>query len=166
MMFSEEGFEPTGDGGSSGARGSLQKDYATWGSRVLATLIDSLLLLPFQVLLEIVEEHESSSSPYSGTSDGAAVASMLLALGALGVFVWNVIVKQGRTGQTIGKEMLKIRLVQASTCRPIGPGLVFVRQLAHILDVASCYVGYLWPLWDARRQTFADKVMRTVVVKA
>ncbi|EFV13377.1 RDD family protein [Segniliparus rugosus] len=165
-MYAEEGSEFAGDGRPADTRESQRKGYATWGSRVLASVIDSLLLLPFQVLIGVVGEHESSSSPYSGTPDGAAVASMLLVLGALGVCVWNVIVKQGRTGQTVGKEALKIRLVQESTGRPIGPGVVFVRQLAHILDVVSCYVGYLWPLWDAKRQTFADKVMRTVVVKA
>ena len=27
------------------------------------------------------------------------------------------------------------------------------------------YVGYLWPLWDDERQTFADKILRTGVVR-
>ncbi len=27
---------------------------------------------------------------------------------------------------------------------------------------ASLYIGYLWPLWDAKRQTFADNVCGTV----
>jgi hypothetical protein len=26
------------------------------------------------------------------------------------------------------------------------------------------YLGYLWPLWDAKRQTFADKICSTVVL--
>jgi hypothetical protein len=26
-------------------------------------------------------------------------------------------------------------------------------------------VGYLWPLWDDKRQTFADQVMKTVVIE-
>jgi hypothetical protein len=38
-------------------------------------------------------------------------------------------------------------------------------MLAHILDSLPCYLGYLWPLWDAKRQTFADKVMGTVVIE-
>jgi uncharacterized RDD family membrane protein YckC len=25
-------------------------------------------------------------------------------------------------------------------------------------------VGYLWPFWDDKKQTFADKIMRTIVV--
>jgi hypothetical protein len=43
--------------------------------------------------------------------------------------------------------------------------MAFVRDFAHLLDVLSLGLGYLWPLWDARRQTFADKVVRSVVVR-
>ena len=27
-----------------------------------------------------------------------------------------------------------------------------------------CYIGYFFPLWDAKRQTLADKIMTTVCV--
>ena len=40
----------------------------------------------------------------------------------------------------------------------------FVRQLAHVFDSLVCYLGWLWPLWDPKNQTLADKVMSTVVV--
>lgn len=42
---------------------------------------------------------------------------------------------------------------------------VFIRGIVHVIDAIPCYVGYLWPLWDQRRQTFTDKVMKTVVVE-
>ncbi len=40
----------------------------------------------------------------------------------------------------------------------------FVRAILHILDALPCLIGYLWPLWDSKRQTFADKIMGTVVI--
>ena len=43
-------------------------------------------------------------------------------------------------------------------------GQTFLRQLCHYLD-GAVYIGYLWPLWDPMRQTFADKLMKTVVIK-
>jgi uncharacterized RDD family membrane protein YckC len=46
---------------------------------------------------------------------------------------------------------------------PIGPGNACIRDLVHLLD-ALTVAGYLWPLWDDRRQTFADKIMKTIVV--
>ena len=40
----------------------------------------------------------------------------------------------------------------------------FVRIIAHFLDSLACYIGWLWPLWDDKRQTFADKVCGSIVV--
>ncbi|MDQ1423726.1 MAG: hypothetical protein QOD72_1224, partial [Acidimicrobiaceae bacterium] len=34
---------------------------------------------------------------------------------------------------------------------------------AHVADSIICGIGYLFPLWDVKRQTLADKIMKTVV---
>ncbi len=62
----------------------------------------------------------------------------------------------------------------ADVAAAIGPGLAKaalaarvngeLRDLAHVLDSLPFYIGWLWPLWDTKRQTFADKVVKTVVV--
>jgi hypothetical protein len=57
-----------------------------------------------------------------------------------------------------------IRLVGGSTGEPVGAVMSFVRQLAHYVNSLACYLGWFWPLWDARRQTLSDKIMGTVVV--
>jgi len=67
----------------------------------------------------------------------------------------------------VAVELLRLpylKLVGAQTGAPIGVGLSLVRAIAHIIDGIPCYVGYLWPLWDAKRQTFADKLLNTYVV--
>jgi hypothetical protein len=89
---------------------------------------------------------------------------MLLSLVGSGFSIWNRTFRQGRTGQSIGKQLLGIRLLSEQTMAPMGAGMSFVRDLAHTADGFAAYVGYLWPLWDAKRQTFADKICRTVVV--
>ncbi len=48
----------------------------------------------------------------------------------------------------------------------LGTGLAFARDICHILDSLACYIGWLFPIWDAKRQTFADKIISTVVVPA
>ena len=73
--------------------------------------------------------------------------------------------KEGKTGQTIGKKVLGISLLREADGSTLGFGMAFVRKLAHFLDSIACYLGWLWPLWDAKKQTFADKVCNTVVVK-
>ena len=70
----------------------------------------------------------------------------------------------GVTGQSIGKKQAGIRLLRESDGQVIGGGLGIGRYFLHILDALPCYIGFLWPLWDAKKQTFADKILHTVVV--
>ena len=100
-------------------------------------------------------------------SAGIVIIMMLLSVVLyLAYFIWNFCIKQGKTGYTIGKGIMGIKLVKAETGQPIGGGMAFVRQLAHILDGIPCYIGYLWPLWDQRNQALHDKVVGTFVVRA
>jgi uncharacterized RDD family membrane protein YckC len=69
----------------------------------------------------------------------------------------------GKTGQSLGKRVTKTKLVGMDTDAPISPINAFIRDLVHILD-ALTLVGYLWPLWDDKRQTFADQIMKTIVI--
>lgn len=148
--------------------------YASWGQRVAAYLVDALVvavsLIPHYVGLVLVSS-SISTDPLTGeavaTGGGTAtVGWALVGVGVvigIGVFVWNICLRQGRTGYSIGKSVMGIRLLSDSSGAPIGAWMAFVRYLAHVLDALPCYLGYLWPLWDAKRQTFADKVTSTVV---
>jgi uncharacterized RDD family membrane protein YckC len=78
--------------------------------------------------------------------------------------VWNYGYRQGTTGSSIGKSVMKFKVVSEKTWQPIGFGLSVVRQLAHVVDLIICFIGFLFPLWDAKRQTLADKIMTTVCV--
>lgn len=46
-----------------------------------------------------------------------------------------------------------------ATYRPLGAGLTFVRQLAHVLDFLPCFLGYLSPAWDKERRTLGDMIV-------
>jgi uncharacterized RDD family membrane protein YckC len=92
------------------------------------------------------------------------LVGLLFDLAAFAYFIVQL-VKQGNTGQTIGKKVIGLQVVKEGTNQPIGPGMSIVRQLAHIADSAVCYIGYLFPLFDAKKQTFADKIMGTIVLR-
>lgn len=134
--------------------------YAHWGKRVGAYAIDTLILLA--AYLPAVVGQPLMQDP---ATQGAGLVLIFVGVVLMvAVFVWNVCLNQGRTGYTVGKGVLGIRLVKEATGQPIGAGMSFVRQIAHVLDQLPCYLGYLWPLWDSKRQTFADKILGTVVV--
>jgi uncharacterized RDD family membrane protein YckC len=159
--------------------------YAHWGLRVAAYILDALigglLIYPLLFVFTVATGTPFSATtdqgiqirPYDGTGliEGWGVFPdsfqylSLVAYAASFVFgFWNQVWRQGRTGSSLGKSAVRIKVVSESTGQPIGAGMMFLRALCHILDALPCYVGFLWPLWDQKRQTFADKIMSTVVV--
>ncbi|MFE3636807.1 RDD family protein [Streptomyces sp. NPDC059168] len=131
----------------------IQPQYANWGQRFLSKLIDMILYFVAYVPLAAI-----------GAKAGAPIITLVGFLLGIGVLVWQVI-QEGRTGQTVGKKALGIRTLKEDTGQPLGGGMAFVRQLAHIIDGLPCYLGYLWPAWDSKRQTFADKVCGSIVIR-
>jgi Mce-associated membrane protein len=64
-------------------------------------------------------------------------------------------------GWSLGRAFCGITVVHRDGADIEVWGLL-LRDLAHLLDTASV-VGWLWPLWDSRRRTFADMLLRTEV---
>ncbi|WP_019926924.1 RDD family protein [Nocardia sp. BMG111209] len=168
------GYPP---GGGYTPYGAPALPYASWFLRIGARLIDGLIaFVPAAILYAIGFAIGSSSMSCSTDQDGvyqctggglSAIGLIFVLLGwlsAVGVTLY-LIYLEGKTGQTWGKRVVGISLVREADGRFLGFGMSFVRQLAHFLDGIACYIGYLWPLWDEKRQTFADKVCSTIVVK-
>lgn len=177
------GYPPPGPGYGPPQPGFGPSAYASWGLRVGGYLIDALIAgVPFAIFYILAMTvgtesvdcsfDESSYSSYSSyTCDGGGMSAvgvimMLLAI-VLGLAATLYLAyMEGTTGQTPGKKVVGIRLIREADGQVLGFGMAFVRKLCHILDGAACYIGFLWPLWDDKRQTFADKIISTVVVPA
>ena len=151
--------------------------YASWLTRVGAYLIDSLCftatLIPLFIGLSVLGANSTTTvnpdgtqtTEYSG-STALPISLIVISLVAyVAFYIWNICIRQGRTGATIGKSVLAVRLVNPDL-QPIGPGWAFLRNLLHVVDSILCGLGYLWPIWDSRRQTFSDKIMNTFVIHA
>jgi uncharacterized RDD family membrane protein YckC len=123
--------------------------YANWGQRVGAYLIDWAPIIVLEVIGSILHN---------------VIISLLVLLASLGWWIYNRCIQAGQTGQSLGKKTLHLRLLSEKTGEPIGGGMAFARDICHILDSLACYIGWLFPLWDAKRQTFADKIISTVVI--
>lgn len=147
-----------------------QPEYAHWGLRLGSWIIDGLVEnVPANLVYAIATAAAGYGVLYygSGTYESNAPIGLwvLASLVRWVISAWNRWFRQGRTGQSVGKTALRTRLVDHVTGQPVGAGRAFLRELAHILDALPFFLGYLWPLWDARRQTFADKIVGTVVVR-
>jgi len=124
------------------------RPLANWGSRAVGALID-------YVIVGIIAD----AFRFVNTA-----LYLLLSLAALVWTIYNKVI-EGQTGQSIGKRVAGTRLLRESDGQVVGAGLAIGRWLLHILDSLACLLGWLWPLWDAKRQTFADKLVSTVVIK-
>jgi uncharacterized RDD family membrane protein YckC len=150
--------------------------YASWLSRVMAWLIDTILgsvaAAPAWAGYLLLAANTTTTTDANGVDhvhvSGAGGSLALIVFGgltSLAFFAWNVCWRQGRTGATLGKSVLAIRLVRADL-QPVGPGWAFLRSIVNIVNAIPCYVGYFWPIWDTKKQTFADKIMTTYVISA
>ncbi len=139
----------------------------SWIQRVAGYIIDYLVPLPGAIIAAIaIVAGTSTADPETGTTSlsGAALAVAIVGwLIALVLGAWNRWFRAGRTGQSLGKQVMGLKLVSERTGQPIGAGMAFVRDLAHVVDSIICYIGWLFPLWDVKRQTIADKLVGTLV---
>lgn len=150
--------------------GTNPQAYTPWFDRVIAFVIDQL---PIAVVVGIgyalmfgvlIAASDSSTDGEITTGAGVAVIILMILLSIVPIAygLWNFGYRQGTTGQSIGKKFMKFKVVSEQTGQPIGFLMSLVRQIAHIVDGLICYIGYLFPLWDPKRQTLADKIMTTV----
>ena len=141
----------------------MGRRLANWLQRVGAALIDDLIGVVPVFVIGILVGAFSGGNDSGGISAGGGALLGLAYLGSFVLWVYNRAILQGRTGQSWGKKALNLRLVRMADGQPLGGLMCFVRDIVHVLD-GICLIGYLWPLWDARRQTFADKIMNSVVL--
>ena len=149
--------------------------YTPWLTRVLAFIID---FIPYAIIVGIgygveaatqetacitdTSEYNLGQFCATGNSTLGVTAFLLSVFVGMAYIVWNYGYKQGTTGSSIGKSIMKFKVVSEQTGQPVGFGMSIVRQLAHFVDAIICYIGYLFPLWDAKRQTIADKIIKTI----
>ncbi len=178
---------PAGGYGAPGQPGSLAYveahigPVASFGDRALALLIDVafslLFVVPMVVGVVLVVAGVPKDTFYDAAGErqvtggnGAllAVGIVVLVLSWLASVLfqlWNRVWRMGRTGQSLGKSRMGLRLVDDRTGRPIGAGMCFVREFVSGLVNSVVYLSYLWMLWDENRQTVADKAAHSTVVK-
>ncbi|HEX2045099.1 MAG TPA: RDD family protein [Gaiellaceae bacterium] len=129
----------TGDG-PSGPRAGFWR-------RFVAAFADGILLsIPYWILLAAMNESAASG------------ISLLINI------AYFTYLEGSPAGQTIGKKLLGIRVIDFNTGGSIGYPRAFGRYLGRFLSAIALLLGYLWMLWDKEKQTWHDKLVSSVVV--
>lgn len=81
-------------------------------------------------------------------------------VGSIGYYVyfWT------KTGQTIGKKVMKIKVVTKDGKLLTLTGAL-LRIVGYVVSGMIFYLGFLWILWDPEQQGWHDKIANTYVVK-
>ena len=131
---------PYAGGGPSGPR-------AGFGQRLGAALVDGILLAVIGFVIQLA----------LGSSGGSAIGI------ALGVAYFGYF-EGSASGQTVGKRMIGIRVIDFGGGGSIGHGRAVIRYFGRWVSAVACLLGYFWMLWDKERQCWHDKFANDVVV--
>ncbi|WP_250446066.1 RDD family protein, partial [Actinotalea sp. C106] len=134
--------------------------YASWSRRVVAHLLDGAILGSIWTLtagdLGIAERRMIGLNPGLGPSPWLDAPT-------LWVTALLLLTMQAYVGSTPGKLVVGIAVVDVTEGRAIGLVRTLGRWVTHLLD-SILLVGYLRPLWHPQNQTYADTLLRTVVL--
>ena len=152
---------PAGDYSAAGD-GDVPANLADPIKRLIAALIDGGIIVVIIIAVIIVAAILGAISDVLGLLVG-----LVGYLGAIGFGIYNLIVTQGKTGQSIGKKMQGIKVVGEGTGQPLGVGGAFVRYLVHSFVDGICFAGYIYGFFiNPKRQTVGDMVAKSYVVTA
>jgi len=75
----------------------------------------------------------------------------------------------GKFGATLGKMITGIKVVDENGNK-ISYGTAFIREvlvkdIIYLVIFLISWLGYLWAFWDKKRQTWHDKIAKTIVIK-
>ncbi len=125
---------------------------ATWGRRALGGLIDFVAPgIVVSMIIGLVFADRTST-----------VANLLSTVLTLGFWCYNTGYRLATTGYSFGHKIAQVRVVMADSGQTPTVNTAVLRAVCHLLDSWACLIGWLFPLWDAKKQTFADKITKTV----
>jgi uncharacterized RDD family membrane protein YckC len=136
-------FGPPPDAGG----GVQSGPRASFGVRFVALLIDVVLLGVVGSITSMIFR--------------PAIGSILQLLIGLAYYSY---LEGSPSGQTVGKRVMSIRVIDFNTGGPIGTTRGLIRYISRLVSTIPCLLGYFWMLWDPQKQTWHDKFATTVVV--
>ncbi len=142
--------------------------YAAFWRRIAAFAIDLLVVMAVAAVLALVAVGALNLLPRAPVGMDWAVGAGLIAFGfstataCLGIILLYFPILEGRFGQTLGKRLLGIWVLQ-ETGLPIGYKQALLRRLSYYFDILP--LDALFIPFTAKHQRAFDIVARTVVIR-
>lgn len=138
---------------------SIYQNVAGIGERILAFLIDGLVIFAYWILMVFL-----FAALDLDANDDWEIISFIMILG-LPVFLYHVLFETFWDGRSIGKAAMKLRVVKLDGSKP-GFGSYFVRWILRIVDISimSGAVAVVAILLNEKGQRLGDMAAGTTVI--
>jgi uncharacterized RDD family membrane protein YckC len=135
-------------------------NYQGIGPRIAAQIVDAIVFIVLFFILGFAMSG-SLTFQYSGPDAYPFLGGYFL------IFLLYYTLLEGYMGQTVGKKLLKIKVVQEDG-KPCGFGPAFVRTILRIIDALPFLyiIGMVLIARSEKKQRLGDRLAKTVVVKA
>ncbi|QBQ99807.1 RDD family protein [Paraburkholderia pallida] len=134
--------------------------YASCSRRASALAIDSIW---WTVIVLFVPLGPSTEEILTAPDSFASTIVLWLAIGqCIPILITGLL--WATWGTSPGKRALHLRIVDADTGRPMTVQQAGLRTLGYLLTFATCGAGFLWVLFNQRKQTLHDRIANTVVI--
>lgn len=142
--------------------------YAAFGSRLLAFLIDLALLLIVAGFFSACAVALGGQVPRHPTGLGYLSGGLIIllafscGLAAIGTILAYFPLLEGRFGQTLGKHLMKLRVLTEKRL-PIGYKEAILRRLSFYFEILP--VDAIFIFFSDKKQRAFDTIARTIVVQ-
>ena len=151
----------------------MNRPKASFIKRSLALILDIILLeflgafvtFPIQKIMHIAP-NEILQDLLQGSGDLRQIFLFLMIYSLILLLLWGAYfaIFWGYTGQTPGKKIIGIKVVMEDGS-PLTPKTAFNRFVGYSVSASAFFLGFLWALFDAKGQTWHDKMANTIVIK-
>lgn len=142
-------------------------DYAGVGSRIVALIVDSIILMVITFVLALpIGATAGLTAGLGGVADMAQWASfssfiVIAIIVNFGYFIYF----EGTTGQTLGKKAVNIKVVKEAGGE-MDYMTAIIRTVCRIIDSFAFYLlGFILILATEKKQRIGDLAAGTLVVK-
>lgn len=133
---------------------------ASTEKRILAHIIDDLIL---SILLFVIISDTISSA--NNVEDVIFfVNSLVIEFMAIKLLYHTIFTSI--YGASIGKILMKIKVISIEDFSTLNIFSSFIRSFIRLFSESIFYLGFLWAFFDPQKQSWHDKVAKTIVVYA
>jgi len=143
--------------------GAMVQEYAGFWIRVVASLLDSVVVFILQLVCGVVLG--ASGGLLGGLDNGDGAVAMIIWLFTTVLGLAYYVIFTGSCGQTLGKMALRIKVIRKDG-DDLGYGGAALREtIGKFVSGIILGIGYLMVAFDERKQGLHDKIAGSYVIK-